>query len=191
MAQTKGTTALSESLMSADGKEVFGVSGMWSKKLFRNAEENPLYVFKKRCRGGMKGDLYSGPEPVGEPLVTVRHVGNRRSSEAHGRRPIKITSRGQEGAEITAMYVHGFFSMDRRFSISGEEYQWRRVGSFFSTLRFVLEHVSGGEPNTVLAEYTVSFWTGKGSFTIHHTKQELPREVLLATGLAMEANRHE
>jgi hypothetical protein len=42
----------------------------------------------------------------------------------------------------------------------------------------------------MLAEFVVSRWTGKGTFTIRRAEHELPTHVILATGLTMEAIRH-
>lgn len=58
-------------------------------------------------------------------------------------------------------------------------------------LRFVLEHINAAGANTVIAELAMSCWTGKGTLTIRQTEHELPRDVIIATGIAMEAIRHQ
>ena len=86
------------------------------------------------------------------------------------------------------MHVRGVFGWQVTFLIVPRKATLLNHYVYMS--RFVLEHISGVGTNTMLAEFVVSRWTGKGTFTIRHAEHELPTHVILATGLTMEAIRH-
>jgi hypothetical protein len=193
-AKTSTTTAAPNEVLipPAEAKEVLGLSGCSTKQIYGKTKDDVLYTVKRKCGWTIKVELYAGAQTAADPLITVKENCAWSSKKSGLKSPLKLTaSPSQNGEEIATMLPTSFWRMNRRFNVQGEEYQWRFVAPWLSHCRFVLEHINAAGANTVIAELAVSCWTGKGTLTIRQTEHELPRDVIIATGIAMEAIRHQ